>query len=155
MHAASVKGGKPPQSVLPAGLKPTYSVKGVGVPGLGERPSGAPASSSPSHRMRDTFKRVSERQEREQERDPRAQARRADETDGKAKRVLPLKDRALRPKIKRAGQRLTVPNPVGYPEVFGNCMVFQLWALPTLTSEGAVWPGGRSGWAAPGEWGLS
>lgn len=42
---------------------------------------------------------------------------------------------------------LTVPNRPGYPEVFGNHMVFQVWAQPTPLSVGggAAWSRSRVG----------
>jgi hypothetical protein len=36
---------------------------------------------------------------------------------------------------------LTVPNRVGYPEVFGNFMIFPLWPKPTPApvASGVAW----------------
>jgi len=47
-----------------------------------------------------------------------------------------------------AGVSLTVPNRAGYPEVFGNLMIFPLWPKPTPASvaAGVAWP--RAAWGS-------
>ena len=61
--------------------------------------------------------------------------------DGGEKSLKSLKSLVL------AGVPLTVPNPAGYPEVFGNSMIFPLWAQlnPAAVAGGVAWAAERLG----------